>query len=84
MAREQDYITEARVAARKVWEGMHELLTLQTEWNALDYANTLDDGDGDNTGVTKAFVSSAVFDTANEIKLRIIDTAHKTNLARLL
>lgn len=84
MAREQDYITLARAANKKVWEGIQELLALQNEWNALDYGNTLDDGAGDNTGITKTEVGAVVFDTANELKLRILDTAHKTNMAKLL
>lgn len=83
-AREQDFITLARAAARKVWEGMHELLAMQTEWNALDYGNTLDNGEGQNAGLTRTEIGAVVFDTANELKLRVIDTGHKTNLARLL
>jgi hypothetical protein len=84
MAREADFISEVRNSARKVWEGILELLSFQNEWNALDYTNTLDDGTGENTGITKALVSAAVFDTADELKLRILDTAHKTNLAKLI
>lgn len=83
-AREQDFITLARASARKVWEGLHELLAMQNEWNALDYGNTLDNGEGANTGLTKTEVGAVVFDTANELKTRVIDTAHKTNLAKLL
>lgn len=84
MAREQDYITAARAAARKLWQGIHELLALQSEWNALDYGNTLDAGQGDNLGIVAAAVGSAVFDTANEAKLRLLQTGHATNLAKLL
>jgi hypothetical protein len=82
--RERLFVTEARGHARAVWDGINALLAMQNEWNALDYTSTLDDGTGTNEGVTKAHVSSCVFDTANELKLRIMDTAHKTNLARLL
>jgi hypothetical protein len=57
---------------------------MQTEWNALDYGNTLDAGAGANTEILAADVGSVVFDTANELKLRIMDTGHKTNLAKLL
>ena len=84
MSREADYITEARQHVRKLWDAYHDLIVMQDEWNALDYATNLDDGTGENTGYTKAEVGSVVFDTINEIKLRIFDTAHKTNLAQLL
>ena len=84
MSREQDYITEARAANRAIWDGINTLVALQREWNALDYGTTLDDGAGDNTGITKEEVGAVVFDTANELKLRIIDTGHKTNMAKLL
>ena len=83
-ARESDFITEARQHVRNFWEAYHALLVMQTEWNALDYGNTLDPGTGANEGVTKTEVGAAIFDTINEVKLRIFDTAHKTNLAKLL
>jgi hypothetical protein len=83
-SREQDYISAAKSAAKKLWDGLHELLSLQDEWNALDYGNTLDEGAGANAGLTRTDVGAVVFDTANEAKLRLIDTAHKTNLAKLL
>lgn len=84
MDRQQQFITDARHHAAAVWNGINALLALQVEWNALDYGNTLPDGTGANEGVTKAEVGAVVFDTANELKLRIHDTAHKTNLAKLL
>lgn len=83
MAREQDYITEARTAARKIWDGVNELLTLQKEWNAKAYGDTLPDGAGANAPVTKAEIGAAVFDTANTIEAAI-QGGHRTNLARLL
>ena len=83
-AREQDFITLARQHTKDIWDGINALLAMQNEWNALDYGNTLDDGEGANAGITKAMVGAVVFDTANELKLRIIDTGHKTNLAKLL
>ena len=83
-ARESDYVTLARAAVAALWQAMHDLLTMQDEWNALDYGNTLDDGTGNNAGITKSMVGAAVFDTANEIKTRILQTGHATNLAKLL
>lgn len=82
--RHQDFITLARQHAAAIWEASTALLEMQKEWNALDYGNTLPDGEGGNTGYSKTEVGSVVFDTANEIKLRILDTGHATNLAKLL
>lgn len=82
--REKIYITEVRAIVKNIWDGINDLLAHQNEWNALDYTNTLDNGTGSNDGITKTDVSGCVFDTANELKLRIMDTAHKTNLAKLL
>lgn len=84
MSRESDFITEARTHTRAIWAAYHALLNMQTEWNALDYGNTLDSGAGENAGITKTEVGAVVFDTVNEIKESIFDTAHKTNLAKLL
>ena len=84
MSREIQYINEARSYVRTFWDAYHKLLAMQTEWDALDYSNTLDPGVGDNEGLTSSEIGSVVFDTTNEIKLRIFDTAHKTNLAKLL
>lgn len=82
--REQDYITIVRGHARNIFEGINALLAMQNEFNALDYGNTLDDGVGENEGILAADVGNVVFSTADELKLRIMDTGHKTNLAKLL
>lgn len=81
--RAQDYITEARQLNRQVWDGINELVALQREWNALDYGNTLDDGEGDNADVSAAEVGSVVFDTANAF-VAVLGAGHATNMARLL
>lgn len=83
MAREQDYITEVRALNRQVWDGINKLIAKQREWNALDYSNTLDDGAGDNEGVTAAEVGAVVFDTANAM-VTVLDAGHATNMANLL
>lgn len=82
--RNQDFISEARTHAKAIWEASVALLGMQKEWNAKDFGNTLPDGEGDNAGYTAAEVGSVVFATADEIKLRILDTGHATNLANLL
>ena len=68
MSRQQDYIRDVRRATVNLWESINFLLSAQAEWNALDYTNTLADGEGDNTGYTKAEVSAVVFTTANAIE----------------
>lgn len=83
MSREQDYISEARIATRQLWDAYHKLRTMQTEYNALDYGSQLDAGEGDNEGITAAEVGAVVFDTANAIKA-VLDAGHATNLAKLL
>lgn len=83
MAREQDFITEVRTLAKAHWQSHHKLKALQAEWNALDYSNTLDDGEGENAGITKAQIGSVLFDTTNAIA-DLLDDGHATNLAKLL
>lgn len=84
MSRHQDFITLARQHATAIWEASTALLEMQKEWNALDYGNTLADGENGNAGYTAAEVGSVVFATADEINLRILTTGHATNLAKLL
>ena len=58
-------------------------MALQREYNALDHGNTLDDGEGSNTGVTKEEVGAVVFDTANAM-VTLLGAGHATNMAKLL
>ena len=83
MAREQDFITEARTHARALWDAVNALEALQKEWNALDYSTTLDAGEGENSGIGGAQVGAVVFDTANAIRA-VLNAGHATNVARLL
>jgi len=83
MSRQSDYISEARAANRKVWDGINALKSLQREYNALDYGNTLPDGSGENEGISKAEVGAVVFDTANAL-VTLLDAGHATNMAKLL
>ena len=83
MSRQSDYISEARAANRKVWDGINVLKALQREYNALDYGNTLPDGSGENEGISKAEVGAVIFDTANAL-VALLDTGHATNMAKLL
>jgi hypothetical protein len=81
--READFITEARDANRQIWDGINKLKSLQREWNALDYSNTLDNGAGANEGITPAEVGAVVFDTADAFET-LLNTGHATNMAKLL
>ena len=83
MSRQADYISEARAANRKVWDGINALKALQREYNALDYGNTLPDGSGENEGISKAEVGAVIFGTANAL-VSLLDTGHATNMAKLL
>ena len=83
MSRQSDYISEARAANRQVWEGINTLKSLQREYSALDYGNTLPDGSGENEGISKAEVGAVIFDTANAL-VSLLDTGHATNMAKLL
>lgn len=83
MSREQDFITQARVSNRKVWDGINELVALQRQWSALDFGTTLDDGEGENAGIARADVGAVLFDTANAL-VTVLNAGHATNLARLL
>lgn len=83
MARESDFISEARQHAKNILDAYNGLKGLQLEWNALDYANTLNDGEGANEGITKTEVGSVVFDTTDAITT-LLGAGHSTNLHRLL
>lgn len=83
MARQSDYITEARQHARQLWDAVNALKALQLEWNSLDYGSTLADGVGENEGYTKTEVGSVVFATTDAI-LTLFASGHSTNVAGLL
>ena len=81
---QEEYLTKARIAAEKVWEGILELERLQPEYSAMDYGNNLaTPTTGPNTGITRQQIGAAVFDTANALR-GLLNSGHATNLARLL
>lgn len=81
--RQQDYITEARIAAKQLWEASNKLKALQQEWDSLDYGTTLVDGSGDNSGYTAVEVGAVVFATTDAL-FTLYDSGHGTNIATLL
>lgn len=82
--RQQDYIAEVRSQARRLWDLLFLMEKLQQEWHSLDYGNTLDDGSGENAGITRAEVGAVIIDTCNELRTRITQTGHSANVAKLL
>jgi len=81
--RQADYITIVRQKNRALWDSLNELVALQREWNALDYLNTLEPGEGENVGITSAEVGAVVFDTANAF-VTVLNAGFATNMAKLL
>jgi len=88
MSRQSDFVTLARQETRNLWNAWLELKSMQEEWNALDYANTLGDEDdafaGENEGLSASEVGAVIFDTANAIDTEVMDAGHATNMAKLL
>jgi hypothetical protein len=83
MSREQKYYDEVRNANERLWDAINTLVSLQREWHALDYANTLDPGAGPHEGLTKTEISAVVNDTANAM-VTLLNAGHATNMAKLL
>ena len=83
--RPADYVTEVRIATRKLWSALNELKALQREWTALDYMNTLSEDafQGENAGLDAAAIAAIVFTTTDAV-LALLAEGHDTNLARAL
>jgi len=83
-ARQSDFISTARDKARQLWEAIYDLKTMQAEWNALDYANTLLAFEGSNSELDAADIGAVVFGTTDAILTDVLAVGHATNLAKLL
>ncbi len=81
--RQQDYYMAVRQNNQAIWNALNNLVALQREWNALDYGNTLEDGEGGNAGYTALEVGAVVFDSANAF-VAVLGAGHATNMAKLL
>ncbi len=81
--RHQDFISQVRASNKKIWDGINELVAFQREYHALDYGNSLQNGEGENSGITKAEVGAVTFDTANAL-VAVLAAGHATNMANLL
>jgi hypothetical protein len=74
---------EVRLANKKLWDALNELVKLQDEWTGNDYGTSLPAGSGTHEGVTKSELGAVVFDTRNAIET-LLDGGHRTNMAKLL
>lgn len=83
MTRDESYYGNVRQAATELWFALHKLRDAQTQWNALNYLDTLPNGEGVNSGITKNELGPVVFDTTNALFTVFLD-GHKTNLAKIL
>lgn len=86
MARSEDFYSEAKQAAKDLWNAAHTLKNLQDEWNALDYGNTLPPGDanGSNAGLTGAEIGAVVFASGEAVAAVVLGSGHSTNFAKVL
>lgn len=84
MAREQDFISEVRTLAQRFWKTLADLKAMQRESIALDYTNTLADGEGDNDGITKAEVIAVLHTSTDAIDTEFTGGGHATNFSKLL
>jgi hypothetical protein len=85
--RQADFISEARVHARAIYDAVNALVGMQNEFNYGGYgsggADPLPAGSGANAGILAADVGAVVFDTADALKT-VLDGGHGANLAKLL
>lgn len=82
-SRQQQYINEARMETRNFWNAYQKLLSMQAEWNAQDYGNTLQPGESGNSGIDKDDVGAVVFATMDAVET-LMGTGHATNITNLL
>ena len=82
--RQSDYISTARQATRDLWNALNTLESLQNEWDALDYTNTLEEFAGANDGLTAADVSAVVFTATDAVRNLLVTGFYSTSLAKLL
>jgi hypothetical protein len=79
----QKFYSEARQATTQLAAAHQKLVALQSQWNNLDYGNTLEPGDGIHFGLTGVEIGAVVFDTANAVTA-VMTAGHGTNVSRLL
>lgn len=70
-----EFQNEVAEANKDIWDGINKLVSLQREWNALDYGSSGTQGLADYGAVT--------FDTANAL-VALLNAGHATNMAKIL
>ena len=82
--RDEEYVRIARQKAIQLWNAYQDLKSMQDEWNAQDYGNTLTiDPGGNNADILPADVGAVVFATADAINV-VMNAGHATNVTKLL
>jgi hypothetical protein len=82
--RQQDYYTQVREANRAAWQAMLTLVSLQREWDAQNYAETLAPGEGNNSGLVASDLSAVIFDAANAVATVLATNGYSTAMTKLL
>lgn len=84
MSRKSDFISLYRQFAASFLEDLGELEQLRQEWDALDYTNTMIQGDfvGENANITKQELTDAVA-TIGAISA-LLAQGHRTNLYKII
>lgn len=79
------YVSEVRAAAAKVFDGVNALKSLQAEYTAGGYADTLPTAEpgAANEGITKADVAAVVFTTGDALAA-LLAGGHATNIVKVL
>jgi hypothetical protein len=80
----QNYISDVRADVQLIWDALQRLKARQVIWNALDFGATLQDGQGQNAGITKTEVGAACFATTDALAAVLFGSGHSTNFAKVL
>lgn len=82
--RQQEYYFAVRDANRQAWSAMLTLVSLQREWDAQNYAETLAPGEGQNSGLVASDLSAVIFDAANAVAQVLGTNGYSTAMTKLL
>ena len=82
--RQSDFVSEVRQLSTTLIQTINGMNALRTEWDGLDYGNTLDDEgsdafDGANSDVTSAEVAAVIGTTLDALN-GLMAAGHRTNL----
>jgi hypothetical protein len=83
LSREDQFVLETQYAAKQLWLAIHKLESLQAEWTARDFTNTLQSGITLPKHPAVADLGAVVYDTCNALKA-VLNAGHATNVAKVL